>query len=110
MNDDSKTKGISGIDRASRIGKLREVTEVDSVSGVERTGRIDRVERTRATRANRLTREISAQERAFIHQMIEEESEKLFGNSAISPAQKKLIGDAVKMAIDAAIPDEEEES
>ena len=104
MADDKKNKGVSGV---SRTGKVSPADRVKDIERVQTAGAVKSVEKSGGIRGRKATRELTSKERDYLHQLVNEEAEKLFG-SEVDEEQKKIIGDAVKMAIDASIIDDEE--
>lgn len=78
-------------------------SKVDSVKSVTKTSGVGG---TRAIGA--AGGRISPAQREAIFEIVQEEADKLFKNGAIAPEKRKQVEDAVKMAIDAGILDEEE--
>jgi hypothetical protein len=87
----AKTTGVEGVD------------PVKATSGVAGTSAVGGV------RARKSTRMMSMAEREELFKMVSEEADKLFPPGTLPKHKKEVIEGAVKMAIDAAITDEEPE-
>lgn len=90
--------GSSGVRRASSVRDVEEVKKTGEISRVERTGKSQR----------KITRLMSAAEREKLFQMINEEAEKLFGENGLPKEQREIVENAVRMAIDASIAEDED--
>ncbi|MCB0336739.1 MAG: hypothetical protein KDD62_10555, partial [Bdellovibrionales bacterium] len=103
-DDDKKISGIkdkgkaAGIDRTQSVGDVKGVEAAEGISGVKAT---------EATRGVSKTHALTAANRDSVRKMIEEEADKLFASGLIPKEQRAVVEEAVKMAIDAAIIDEE---
>ncbi len=95
----SGTGSSKGIEKASNIGHVDQVKKTDAIAG---TGAIGGVSNRKPTTL------MTAADRQRLFSMIDEEAEKLLGQSGLSPEHRKAVQDAVKMAVDAATVDEEE--
>ena len=80
---------------AAKIGSVNEVAARDKL--------------VQAGRARRPTRPMTAAERDHLFRLIHEEADKMFGEDGIPPAKRETVEGAVRMAIDGAIVDEEQE-
>lgn len=104
--DDKKIGKISGssgpkdIERAESVKGIKEVAPASGVGRVTGAGPIGK---------NRPTRIMSLAEREELLRMIDQEADKLFEGSGISSAKKRVIAEAVKMAIDSGLVAEEDE-
>jgi superfamily II DNA/RNA helicase len=87
-----ETEAITGVDSVKEIGKVDAVKAILGASNVDAVGRV-------VTRA----------ERAEIMKMIVEEADNFFEESQIPKSRRKVIKDAVMMAIDAGLVVEEDE-
>lgn len=94
------TKGARGIERTHEVGDVKEVKSASAVSGVSRA---------RSIGAARVTRNMSLAERDELLRLINEEAEKMFAEGSISPQQRKVVTEAVKMAVDVGLIEEDEE-
>ncbi len=83
----------------------------ESVSGAK-VGSVETVKETdkqsRASRAKARTRVMTAEERNKLFELVEEEAEKLFGSGGLPEKERNKVANAVKMAIDASIAEEED--
>ena len=95
----SGTGSSSGVDRTASVGDVQEVKKTGEVQGLQRSQQVGN---------RRTTRLMSAAEREKLFQMINEEAEKLFGENGLPKEQREIVENAVKMAIDASILDDEE--
>ena len=96
-----RTKGATGVEQTESVGEVKGVKKARSVGGVKGVGKA-------GAGGGKLP--ITAAERDQLFQMINEEAEKMFEGSSILPEeQKKIVTDAVKMAVDASVIDEEDE-
>ena len=108
MNDEKDKKGVGGVERAQKSSAIKQVDAVEEVTKVQKT---ERVGKTRASSGVGATsQQMDLKDRDKLLGMVDEEAEKLFANSKLPPDQKKVIREAVKMAIDSSlIPEEEDE-
>lgn len=99
--------------RGKKLGKVKtpEATDevsgtkgAEGVSGVKNVGGVGRVGAAGRVKGQRATRVMTKAERDKLFGMIQEEAEQLFGNSP----QREVVEQAVKMAIDASLVDEDE--
>lgn len=105
---DSKKKNVSGIssvDSAKRTEEVEKATHVSEVSGVQKTSSVGRVSGIETVEGRKATRIMTFAEREQIFKMINEEADKIFPHS--SDEKKKMLTEAVKMAIDSSLLDEE---
>ena len=104
--DDKKGKvgGVKGtdttknIEKATGVSEVQEVKKTEAVSGPTQTGQVGR---------RKLTRTMTAKERDALFSMIDEEAEKLFGNSGMDDETKEVARNAVRMVVDAAPVDDD---
>ncbi|MCB0311394.1 MAG: hypothetical protein KDD42_09170 [Bdellovibrionales bacterium] len=94
------TVGSTGVEKTGSVGEVDKAKKASAVKGVKGV---------RQSGAARATRTMSAAERQQLFRMIEEEADKLFGEGGLPQSQRKVVEDAVKMAVDAAILDDEQE-
>ena len=107
MADDKDGK-IGGIGKAKSANQIEKTEQVDTVGGVKKAGKVSAVKGAGATSGAAGGQLLTPADREPLFKMIEEEAEKLFGkDSSIPQEQKDAIAKAVKMAVDAAIIDEE---
>lgn len=105
-SDDKKIGKVSGssgpkdVERTESIKGIKEVAPTTGVGRVTGAGPIGK---------NRPTRIMTLAEREELLRMIDQEADKMFDGSGISPAKKKVIAEAVKMAIDSGLVAEEGE-
>ena len=78
--------------------------KVGSVDHVQPTARRDR---TAAVRGG--TREMTPAERDYLHRLVHEEADKMFGPDGLPVEKRETVEGAVRMAIDAVILEEEDE-
>lgn len=99
-SDDKKIKGVGstskakGVESTEAVGEVGGVKATSAVSGVRRAGAVD---------GTRLTRNMTLAEREELFRMIDQEADKLFSASGLTPAKRKVVESAVKMAIDAGL-------
>ena len=91
--DAERVKGADSVKGAEQIKRVGATAGVGSAGGV---------------RKRQSTRIMSMQEREALFAMISEEAEKMQAEGLLPQGRKALVADAVKMAIDSAIIDEEE--
>jgi hypothetical protein len=109
-------------DKDSRIGKVgstsrtKEVEETESIKGVDTVKDVARVDQVKAVQGasniDQVGRVMTQAERAHIMKIVDEEAEMFFQNSQIPANKRKMIKDAVSMAVDAGLllkEDEDEE-
>lgn len=98
-------KKIGSVQSTVETGKVQ---GADTVTGVEKVGKtapVGGIGAVGAVSARKATRVMSAAEREQIFEMINEEANKLF--AGMPEEKKKIVADAVKMAVDSGIIDEE---
>jgi hypothetical protein len=93
----TETSAVEGTDVVGSVGGVKAATGVGGVSGPG------------AVSKRRSTRTMTLAEREQLFQMINEEAEKLFGDSQMSPTQRNVVKNAVRMAVDAGIIEDEPE-
>jgi len=104
--DKGKVTGVKGagmpegIERTSAISEVEKAKKTAPVAGVRGLGALGK---TRATRI------MSSEEREAIFNQIQEEADKLFSKSGMSSKQRQVVETAVKMAVDAAIVDDDQD-
>lgn len=103
------TKKI-GDKKISGVKVTRETGEVESVGEVGSTSSITGVRGVGSVTSSRITSTMSAADREKLFKMIDEEAQKLFPKGSITARQRKIVQDAVKMAIDSGIVDESDGS
>ena len=100
-NRNKKISGVQSTDSAKRIGSLE---GIDSVDRVKATTAVSGVGQIGAVRKSQGTRIMSAAERDQMFSLIQEEADKLLKD--MPEERKKVVADAVKMAIDVGSLDE----
>ncbi len=63
-----------------------------------------------SARVRREGRAITSGDREMLYQLIHEEADKLFGDTGIAEKKRKTVEGAVKITIDASIPEDESAS
>jgi hypothetical protein len=103
-----KSSIVKPTDTAKEVAGAEAVSEVGEVAGIKATSAVGGTKAAGAAGRRRATRTMTLQEREHLLQMVQEEAEKMFANSALSAERKKTVADAVKMAIDAGLIQEDE--
>lgn len=98
-------KKIGSVQSTGEAGKVQGADTVTSVDKVKATASVGGVGGVGGISKRNPTRVMSAAERDQIFQMINEEAEKLFAN--MPEEKRKVVTEAVKMAVDSGIIDEE---
>jgi hypothetical protein len=101
-------KKIGGIHSATETTAVEGTDIVGGVGGVKATSGVGGVGGIGAVNKRRSTRTMTLAEREQLFQMINEEADKLFGEGGMSPAQQSVVKNAVRMAVDAGLVDEDE--
>ena len=89
----------------------KETTSVQPTKsvGAGKVGNIKGAEgKTKASRVSNPTQFLSAADREKLFKMINEEADKMFGPDGLPESNREVVEEAVKMAIDAGIVEEEE--
>lgn len=107
-----------GDNKKGKVGGIRSTTTTQSVEKTTAVGDVEKVEKAKAVtsvrgagavgKAGRVGTLTLAQ-RQVLFQMIDEESEKLFGKSNLPLEHRKIVETAVKMAVDTALVDDDAE-
>ncbi len=107
MSDDKKKDGgIGKVKETSASEVVKKITQVATVDEVAPVSKVSGIKQAGGVNAARATREMTTQDREKIFKMVDEEADKLFsGSSQLSNKRKKLVQDAVKMAIDSGLLD-----
>ena len=92
------TKETSGVEGTEAVSGVSGVKATSAVSGVKRTGAVGKAS---------LTTALTTSQRDKLFSMIHEEAEKVFAATPLSKSKRQTIESAVKMAIDAALVDDE---
>ncbi len=110
MADDKKIgdKKIGRVDLTKQTSDVEKAGTVDEVSSVKGATGVGAVGRAGGIGARKGTRTMTAAERQQLFNMINEEADKLFGEGSPLASQKNVLKNAVKMAVDSGIIDEEE--
>ena len=107
MTNDDEVKGKSSVGGVGKTKGVKATEEVSEVGKVEKASSVGGVGKVGEVRGRQATRMMSASERDAFFQMIEEEAEKMFQGTGMSEEKKAVIKDAVKMAVDASIIEED---
>jgi hypothetical protein len=110
MTKKKDDKRIGGVTSATKAAGIERLKEVDRVSGVQRTEAVSGVRRAGGIARSRLTAAMSAAEREALFRMIQEETDKIYEEGGLPEKQKEIVKQAVKMAVEAGLIGEEEES
>lgn len=105
--DDKKVGGIGGATKAKGVQRTREVEETEGVKGAEGVGGVKNVAgvgRPDGVKA------ISIQQRERLMNLVQEEAAKLAAAGMIPKSQRAVVEQAVKMVIDAAMIDGEDDA
>lgn len=87
-----------------------ETTKTSGVGGVGKVGQVGAVgDATGAGRVQGVGRKISPANRELLMRMVDEESEKLFGEGQLPERKKKVIEGAVKMVLEGSTEEDTEE-
>lgn len=107
MAKDKKNSGE--IDKIKETGAseiVKKISKVDSVDEVAPVTKVGGVKQAGGVSGARITKEMTTQEREQLFRMVDEEADKLFATTtSIGAKRKKLVQDAVKMAIDSGLLD-----
>lgn len=106
-------KDNGGIDKVSGTGAsdiVKKIGKVDSVDEVAAVAKVGGVNKTGGVGGARITREMTTKEREQLFRIVDEEADKLFtGSTTLGAKRKKLVQDAVKLAIDSGLLDAADE-
>lgn len=105
---DGKKGKINNVKASQQMDSVDKATGVEDVGKIEKTSTISRVSGAGKAGGSQGL-QITSANKEKIYQMIAEESEKLFGKNPKTKEQKAIVEQAVKMAIETALPEEEEE-
>ena len=109
MNDHDDKKKVGSIQRTTKTEHVEKVEEVGRVGRVEKTGGVGKAGKVGLGGIN--SSELRYADREKLMGMVDEEAEKLLGKSKLPEEQKRIIREAVKMAVDASlVPDKEEDA
>jgi hypothetical protein len=101
-------KKIGGVKQTTQSDSVDGAESVDDVGSVKKAGGVGGVSGT-SRAGNRGTRTMTMADREKLFSMVSDEAEKLFKKGQIPAEQREVIEEAVKMAIDAGLLEEEEE-
>ena len=104
-SDDGKIGAIKG---TGSTGNVQGADSVGVVGGIKPTSSVGAVKGAGGVGKRRATRIMSGAERENLMRLINEEAEKLFEGSDMSPEKKEVLKSAVKMAVDAGIVTEDD--
>lgn len=102
MSKDRGDKKITGVTSTKGTKTVEGTEQVGAVTGVKATTGIGATQGVGGIQKRGATRTMSLAEREHLFNMVDEEAKKLFGNT-VSPEKRKLVEDAVKMAIDSGL-------
>lgn len=108
MANDKDKKRIGGVKSTKGPGEVEETGAVGEIQRVSKTEGVGRVGGVGGVGKGRLTRKITMAEREELFRYINEEAEKLLKGGAIPESQRELVKEAVKMAVDSGLIDEDE--
>jgi hypothetical protein len=98
-----KSSAVKPTDNTKEIAGTGAISEVGEVTGVRATSAVAGSTGVGSVGSKRGTRAISFEEREQIFKVVQEEAEKIFGQTGMSESRKKTVTEAVKMAIDAGL-------
>ncbi len=101
-------KKVGSVESSKTTETIEEAKGVGQVGAIQKTGAISGVGKVGEDSKRRPTRTMTLAEREMLFEMVNEEAKKLFGDSKVPPEQRKIIEDAVKMAIDSGLVDEDQ--
>ncbi len=108
MGDKKDKDNIKGIGKTQKTSSVSKVDGVEEVQKVEKAGAVTRSAGVAKTSGG--SQALRYQDREKLFGMVEEEALNLFRNSKLPEEQKRLIREAVKMAIDSALIEEDGET
>ncbi len=104
MSKDKKDKESSGsIGKVGATTGVKKTTGVERVDGVTKTTGVSRV----GAVSGKDSRVFSVSDRDRLFQYVDQEADDLFQKMNLSDDQRKIIRDAVKMAIDSGLIEDE---
>jgi len=103
MTKNIKDKKVTGVSSAGQAKSVEGTESVGGVGGIKATSAVGGVRGAGAVSGTRLTRNMTLAEREELFRMIDQEADKLFAESGMTPAKRKVVESAVKMAIDAGL-------
>ena len=105
-----KKKSIKGVDTTKATKNVDEASAISEIGGIKALSGVGKVAKSGVIQRSQITQNISASERDKLFRMINEETDKLCNDGTISPKSREVVENAVKMVVDAAIIDDEEDS
>jgi len=106
MSDEKDKKNVKGIGKTQ---KTTSVSKVDNIEEVKKVGKTTGVKRSGKTpQAGDNLQRLRYEDREKLLGMVDEEAKNLFRSSKLPEEQKRLIREAVKMAIDSALVEEDD--
>lgn len=99
---------ITGIDATKGTREIESTESVTGVSGIKPTAPVSGVRGTSPIGRRRPTTLMSMAERSKLFEMIQEEADKLVKDGILPTGDRKVVSDAVKMAVDTGITEEDE--
>ena len=103
--DDAKIGGIKSTKQTEDIEGTKRVSDVSGVKSATAIGSIGGAGDSSKRRA---TRTMTLEEREELFRIVKEEASSLFGKSGIPKEKQSILEDAVKMAIDSGLLEEDE--
>ena len=94
------TEGTGGVKSTGAV-ETAKVGGVTQVSGVNAKTGVDR--------ARRATRPMTAEERAHLMALVDEEADKLFGEQGITDSRRAVVTNSVKITLSAGLLSDEED-
>lgn len=101
---DSSIGGVKSTKQTQDVEGTKRVADVSDVKGASSIGSIGGAGDSSKRRA---TRTMSYEEREQLFKMVAEEATSLFGKAGMSKEKQSIIEDAVKMAIDSGLLEED---
>jgi len=99
---------ITSIDATKGTREVEGTESVTGVSGIKPTAPVSGVRGTAPVGRRRPTTLMSMAERSKLFEMIQEEADKLVKDGVLPANDRKIVSDAVKMAVDSGIGEEED--
>ena len=101
-------KKVSTVGSTTEASSVQGTEGVSSISGIRATSGIQGIGSAGALGRRRATRLMTAAERQQLFNMINEEADKLASEGILPKKQKDAVSQAVKMAVDAGIVDNDD--
>ncbi len=105
--DKKRDSSIGSIKSTKQTQNVEGTKGVGDVSGIAGTSSIGSIGGAGDSTKRRATRAMSFEEREQLFKMVSEEASSLFGKAGMSKEKQSIIEDAVKMAIDSGLLEEE---